>query len=140
MLGLAILALACAALPGLIAWVNLSILRTPEPDLDVRSRISVLIPARNEAAVIATTVRAALASAGVALEVLVGDDHSTDDTAAIVAGIAVFTVSTAASTATLGIGTPSARTSSAAFSRMSALAIRSGAMFMAASVTKSGFG
>ncbi|MET3692680.1 hypothetical protein ABID43_002220 [Methylobacterium goesingense] len=88
MLGLAILALACAALPGLIAWVNLSILRTPEPDLDVRSRISVLIPARNEAPVIATTVRAALASAGVALEVLVGDDHSTDDTAAIVAGIA----------------------------------------------------
>ena len=88
MLGLAILALACALLPALVAWVNLSILRTPEPDLDVRARVSVLIPARNEAAVIATTVRAALSSAGVALEVLVGDDHSTDDTAAIVAAIA----------------------------------------------------
>ena len=87
MLGFAILALACALLPALVAWVNLSILRTPEPDLDVRARVSVLIPARNEAAVIAATVRAALSSAGVALEVLVGDDHSTDDTAAIVAAI-----------------------------------------------------
>lgn len=88
MLGLAILALVCALLPGLIAWVNLSLLRTPEPDLDVRARVSILIPARNEAAVIATTVQAALASRGAAVDVLVGDDHSTDDTAAIVAAIA----------------------------------------------------
>lgn len=88
MLGLAILALVCALLPGLIAWVNLSLLRTPEPDLDVRARVSILIPARNEAAVIADTVRAALASRGAAVEVLVGDDHSTDDTAAIVEGLA----------------------------------------------------
>lgn len=88
MFGLAILALVCALLPGLIAWINLSILRTPEPDLDVRAKVSVLIPARNEAEVIAATVRAALASAGVALEVLVGDDQSTDDTAAIVSAIA----------------------------------------------------
>ncbi|MCJ2035850.1 glycosyltransferase [Methylobacterium sp. J-068] len=88
MLGLAILALVCALLPGLIAWINLSILRTPEPDLDVRAKVSILIPARDEAGVIAGTVRAALASAGVALEVIVGDDHSTDGTAAIVSGIA----------------------------------------------------
>jgi hypothetical protein len=89
MLGLAILALVCAALPALLAWVNLSLLRTPEPDLDVRAQVSILIPARDEAAVIAATVQAALASRGAAVEVLVGDDHSTDDTAAIVSGLAV---------------------------------------------------
>ncbi|WP_082531818.1 glycosyltransferase family 2 protein [Methylobacterium sp. Leaf469] len=51
-------------------------------------RVSILIPARDEAATIAHTVRAALASTGVAIEVLVGDDHSTDATAAIVRDIA----------------------------------------------------
>jgi cellulose synthase/poly-beta-1,6-N-acetylglucosamine synthase-like glycosyltransferase len=88
MLALAILALVCAGLSGLIAWVNLSLLRTPEPDLDVRARVSILIPARNEAAIIEATVRAALASRGASVEVLVGDDQSTDDTAAIVSGLA----------------------------------------------------
>ena len=87
-LALALLTLALAALPACLAAVNLSLLRTPEPEPEAAGLVSILIPARNEAAVIEGTVRAALASAGIAVEVLVGDDHSTDETAAIVQGIA----------------------------------------------------
>ncbi|MDQ2924309.1 MAG: glycosyltransferase [Acidobacteriota bacterium] len=50
--------------------------------------ISVLIPARNEEANISAALESVLASAGVALEVLVLDDASTDATAAIVATVA----------------------------------------------------
>ncbi|MEH3119851.1 MAG: glycosyltransferase [Methylorubrum populi] len=88
LLVLAMLALALALLPAGLALANLAILRTPEPPLRADGLVSILIPARNEAAVIEDAVRAALASTGVAVEVLVGDDHSTDDTAAIVARIA----------------------------------------------------
>ncbi|WP_342153641.1 glycosyltransferase family 2 protein [Methylorubrum sp. SB2] len=87
-LTLALLTLALAALPACLAAINLSILRTPEPEPEAPGLVSILIPARNEAGVIEGTVRAALASAGIAVEVLVGDDHSTDDTAAIVTAIA----------------------------------------------------
>ena len=65
--------------------------RTPEadpPNAEKRPRVSILIPARDEAATIEHTVRAALASTGAAIEVLVGDDHSTDATAALVRAIA----------------------------------------------------
>ena len=89
LLVLAILALAAALLPAILAAMNLTLLRTPEPEAGEAGLVSILIPARNEAGHIAETVRAALASAGVAVEVLVGDDHSTDATAAIVAGLAV---------------------------------------------------
>ncbi|MCJ2107278.1 glycosyltransferase family 2 protein [Methylobacterium sp. E-041] len=85
---LAILALAAALLPAVLAAMNLTLLRTPEPDGPEAGLVSILIPARNEAAHIAATVRAALAGVGVAVEVLVGDDHSTDATAEIVASIA----------------------------------------------------
>ncbi|MFQ3566426.1 MAG: glycosyltransferase family 2 protein, partial [Aggregatilineales bacterium] len=47
-------------------------------------RVSVLIPARNEAAVIGTTVRALLSQSGVEFELLVLDDHSSDGTPAAV--------------------------------------------------------
>ncbi|GAB6842003.1 cellulose synthase/poly-beta-1,6-N-acetylglucosamine synthase-like glycosyltransferase [Methylorubrum rhodinum] len=87
-LALALLTLALAALPACLAAINLSILRTPEPEPEAPGLVSILIPARNEAGVIEGTVRAALASAGIAIEVLVGDDHSTDDTATIVRRIA----------------------------------------------------
>ena len=53
-----------------------------------RPAISVLIPARNEAASIRASVEAALSSRGVILEVIVLDDHSEDDTAAIVRQLA----------------------------------------------------
>lgn len=85
---LAILALAAACLPAALAAMNLALLRTPEPDATAGGLVSILIPARNEAGHIAATVRAALASAGISIEIVVGDDHSTDATAAIVAAIA----------------------------------------------------
>lgn len=88
MLALALLCLALALLPAVLAAANLRILRTPEPDPGASDLVSILIPARNEAAVIADTVRAALESKGIAVEVIVGDDHSSDATARIVAGIA----------------------------------------------------
>lgn len=51
-------------------------------------RLSVIIPARNEGAVIEQCVRSILRSTYTPLEVLVVDDRSTDDTADIVARIA----------------------------------------------------
>lgn len=85
---LALLCLAVALQPALFAAMNLILLRKPEPEPGGSGLVSILIPARNEAGTIAGTVRAALASTGTPVEVLVGDDHSTDDTAAIVSGLA----------------------------------------------------
>lgn len=85
---LALAALALALLPALLACSNLALLRTPRPEGVAPGLVSILIPARDEAATIAETVRAALASVGTAVEVLVGDDHSSDATAAIVREIA----------------------------------------------------
>ena len=51
-------------------------------------RVSLLIPARNEAGSIGECLHAALGSRGVDLEVVVLDDHSADGTAAIVAAAA----------------------------------------------------
>jgi glycosyltransferase involved in cell wall biosynthesis len=50
--------------------------------------VSVLIPARNEAASIARCVKSVLSNRGIAFELIVLDDHSTDQTAAIVSGLA----------------------------------------------------
>jgi peptidoglycan/xylan/chitin deacetylase (PgdA/CDA1 family)/spore germination protein YaaH/GT2 family glycosyltransferase len=61
---------------------------TPPP-LNARLFVSVIIPAFNEAKVIAESVRRVLDSRDVNLEVIVVDDGSTDDTSAIVA--ATFT-------------------------------------------------
>jgi chlorobactene glucosyltransferase len=46
--------------------------------------VSVIVPARNEAAAIATVIRSILATSYTPLELLVVDDRSSDDTAAIV--------------------------------------------------------
>lgn len=58
-------------------------LRPPAELLASPPRVSVLIPARNEAANIARTVRALLAQTYPDLEVLVLDDHSDDGTGAL---------------------------------------------------------
>ncbi|MCJ2073151.1 glycosyltransferase family 2 protein [Methylobacterium sp. J-030] len=83
---LALLGLILALLPAVLAAVNLAVLRRPKPEADP-GLVSILIPARNEAGNIAATVRAALASTMVPVEVIVGDDHSTDATAEIVRAI-----------------------------------------------------
>ncbi len=70
--------------------VNLRFLRTPDAHAaEVGERVAVLIPARNEAAHIGSTLASVLAQEGVPhLTVIVLDDGSTDETAAIVRGIA----------------------------------------------------
>ena len=83
---LALVCLAAALLPAVLAAANLAVLRRPVPEADP-GPVSILIPARNEAGNIKGTVRAALASTTVPVEVIVGDDHSTDATAAIVRAI-----------------------------------------------------
>jgi glycosyltransferase involved in cell wall biosynthesis len=79
------LALALAALPAGLGAANLAALRPPraaaaDPDL----LVSILIPARDEAARIGDALAAARASEGVQVEIVVMDDGSTDGTAAIV--------------------------------------------------------
>jgi hypothetical protein len=66
--------------------VNLRLLRSPSPDApEVDEPVTVLIPARDEADHIETTVRSVLGQTGVRdLRVLVLDDGSTDATADIV--------------------------------------------------------
>lgn len=78
--------LAMAAAPLALALVNLAIYRTPALHPG-RPRLSVLVPARNEAGNIAECVGSVLASERVDLELVVLDDHSTDDTRAILQGI-----------------------------------------------------
>ncbi|WP_417745831.1 glycosyltransferase [Rosistilla oblonga] len=88
-IALASLCLLLTGIPAaMIAW-NLCCFRRLPTNVDDRpSPVSVLIPARDEAAGIATTLERLLASKGVDLEVVVLDDDSQDATAAIVAGIA----------------------------------------------------
>ena len=86
--GLLWISLALAALPAAMVAVNLLVLWPPRQNSTGETpSVSVLIPARDEQAVIAGAVEAALASQGVTLEVVVLDDGSTDDTAAVVRDI-----------------------------------------------------
>lgn len=71
------------------ALTNAALLRVPPPAATVPERVSVLLPARNEAARIGPTLTALLASRHVpALEVVVLDDASTDGTGDLVESIA----------------------------------------------------
>ncbi len=79
-------ALGLAALPLAVAVSNLKRLRRPSPATG-RPRVSVLIPARNEAGNIADAVACVLASRDVELELLVLDDGSTDATPQILVAI-----------------------------------------------------
>ncbi len=79
--------LGLALLPLLVALSNVGALRTP-PSAETMPAISVLIPARNEAAHIGRAVTAVLAAHGCrAIELLVLDDGSTDETPTILAAI-----------------------------------------------------
>jgi hypothetical protein len=73
---------ACAAALTVHTAVNARLLRVPPPARTVGERVSVLVPARDEAPRIAGCIRAVLACVDVPdLEVLVLDDGSTDGTA-----------------------------------------------------------
>ncbi|MFT8244809.1 glycosyltransferase [Roseomonas sp. BN140053] len=85
---LELIALYLAVLPLVMAAVNLRLLSDPRGKPLDGTLVSVLIPARDEAHNIAACVRAALASVGTAVEVVVMDDGSRDRTAAIVLEIA----------------------------------------------------
>lgn len=77
--------LVLAATPAFMTvWNHFVFRRPPEPGQGDAPRVSILIPARDESGNIEAAVRACLASEGVEMEVVVLDDHSTDDTVAIV--------------------------------------------------------
>lgn len=78
-----------ASFPATMALANLYFLRPPAGLPGSGTLVSILIPARNEEANIATCVEAALASRGVEVKVVVMDDGSTDLTAEIVRGLAL---------------------------------------------------
>src|SRR5215210_2788155 len=80
------------AIPWLLPFLTLPRLGSRTPNLtdapSVGGRlVSVIIPARNEASTIATVVHSILGTTYHPIELLVVDDRSTDDTAAIVSRI-----------------------------------------------------
>ena len=81
---LLILAALLALLPALLTFWNLLLFRAPPRDVPDGLAISVVIPARDEAANIGACLDAARASVGCAVEIVVVDDHSTDATPRIV--------------------------------------------------------
>jgi hypothetical protein len=68
-----------------LALYNLALFRTPSRATEAVA-LSVIIPARNEERNIGAACAAVLGNEGVDLELIVLDDHSTDGTAAILAG------------------------------------------------------
>ncbi len=82
------LPLALALLPLIFGAINLWSMPRLHGRPPAGTLVSILIPARNEVANIASCIDAALASTGCEIEVVVMDDASSDDTALIVAGYA----------------------------------------------------
>ena len=83
---LTVTALLLAAIPAVLTLVNLKVF-LPAPEQGGRMDkpgVSVLVPARNEAAAIEPCVQAILVSRDVDLEVVVLDDASTDGTELVV--------------------------------------------------------
>ena len=81
------------AAPWLLPFLTLPRLARRTPSLSDAPRgsgplVSIIIPARNEAATISTVVRSILQSTYHPFELLVVDDRSTDETASIVEGLA----------------------------------------------------
>ena len=86
---LAVAGLALAALPAVLTLANLrAFAAPPAAPAGSRPRVSVLVPARNEARAIGRLCREVLASTGVDLELVILDDASDDGTADVVRGIA----------------------------------------------------
>lgn len=86
----AVASMLCALTPAVLFLLNLRRYKTPSMDGTAGlRRISVLIPARDEAHGIEAAVASVLTSTGVELEVIVMDDHSTDRTGALVAAMAL---------------------------------------------------
>ena len=81
---LASFALVLAAVPALLTLANLRVFHRAPPPGSQSPSVSVLVPARNEAAAIDGLMETVLASRGVDLELLILDDESTDGTAALV--------------------------------------------------------
>ncbi len=79
-------AVMCSVGPAVLFCVNLG--RYREPGASDGGRVSVLIPARDEAGSIGAAVGSVLASRGVELEVVVMDDGSSDGTAGVVEELA----------------------------------------------------
>jgi len=82
-----------AALPWLAPFAGLARLAVNRPNLSdvppvTGTHVTIVIPARNEAATIETVVRSILASTYHPFELIVVDDRSTDDTAAVVTRLA----------------------------------------------------
>ncbi|MEC8554811.1 MAG: glycosyltransferase family 2 protein [Planctomycetota bacterium] len=91
-LAFSIFVLLLAALPTLLIIRNFPLFQFPSKESEAvveRPGVSLLIPARNEAAGIEATLTSVLASHYQSLEVIVLDDHSEDETAAIVNRLAV---------------------------------------------------
>lgn len=82
------IALLLAVMPAVNGLANLFLLRAPGGAVPEGTLVSILIPARDEAAHIGGCLEAALAQAGVAVEVVVMDDGSSDGTAEMVRGVA----------------------------------------------------
>lgn len=80
------IALALALLPMIFGIINLRRMPRLHGTPPAGTKVSILIPARNEEANIAACLDAALASTGCEVEVVVMDDASTDRTAEIVLG------------------------------------------------------
>jgi hypothetical protein len=92
LLTLTYVSLILALIPALLFRANLRLYGPPPRSVPAtngpRTRLSVLIPARNEEAAIGPALRAALANTDVEFEIIVLDDHSDDRTAAIVEELA----------------------------------------------------
>lgn len=84
---LAIISIILAMIPAGMMLINLALYRKPQKGKQPHP-VSVLIPARNEAANIGEAIQSVLQNHGVELEVIVLDDHSTDGTADIVRNLA----------------------------------------------------
>jgi len=89
---LALIAMLCALVPATLFWLNLREYRVPAQSGPSSLRpvpcLTLIIPARNEDNGIAAALYHALASTDIELELIVLNDHSTDDTASIVSAIA----------------------------------------------------